>query len=218
MKRLFTALLVAAALPATAAAHIQMLPAVAAPGDSTLFTLLVPNESDNPTVQIDLKIPDGVIPFSFEEVPGWERTEKLRADGALDIVTWKGSLPAGEFARFSFLAGTPETPGEIAWPAVQRYEDGSVVRWIGAPDSEEPAAITTISADAPSQNAGGESGSATAESDATGAAPSQTTAADESVSSDDDSTSVLSIVAIVLSAAGLLAAAAALVAVRRRRG
>jgi uncharacterized protein YcnI len=137
-------------------AHIQVLPATAAPGDPTLFTVLVPNEADNPTAQIDLKIPDGVIPFSFEETPGWTRSEQLTENGALDVVTWQGSLPAGEFVRFWFLARTPDQPGEIAWPAVQRYSDGTVVRWIGAPGSEEPAAVTVISADATRQNAGGE--------------------------------------------------------------
>jgi uncharacterized protein YcnI len=151
-----TLALAAVALPATAAAHVQISPTVAAPADATLFTLLVPNESDNPTIQVDLKIPDGTIPFSFEDVPGWTRSEQRKANGALDVVTWKGSLPAAAFVRFSFLARTPDEPGDVAWPAVQRYADGTVVRWIGPPDSEQPAAVTTISADAPRQNAGGE--------------------------------------------------------------
>jgi len=150
------ALAAAAVLPAAAAAHIQISPRVAAPGDPTLFTLLVPNESDNPTVQVDLEIPEGVIAFSFEETAGWTRSEQFAENGALDVVTWKGSLPAGEFVRFSLLARTPEEPGDVAWPAVQHYADGTAVRWIGPPGSEEPAAVTAVSPDAPRQNAGGE--------------------------------------------------------------
>jgi uncharacterized protein YcnI len=169
MRRLAVSVLASVAaivLPAAAAAHVQISPTLAAPGDPTLFTLLVPNESDVATVQVDVKIPAGVIPFSFEEIPGWRREEQRTDSGALDVVTWKGSLPAGAFVRFSFLARTPDESGEIAWPAVQRYADGSVVRWIGAVGSEEPAAVTTISADAPRQNAGGEG----AESPSTGPA------------------------------------------------
>ena len=148
----------ALALPAAGAAHVQVSPGVAAPGDPTLFTLLVPNESDNPTVRVNLAIPDGVIPFSFEETAGWTRSEQLADDGSLDMVTWTGSLPAGGFVRFSLLARTPDEARDVAWPTLQHYADGTVVRWIGPPGSDEPAAVTTISPDAPRQNAGGEGG------------------------------------------------------------
>jgi uncharacterized protein YcnI len=210
-------LAIAAAVPAAAMAHVQVSPSVAAPADPTLFTLLVPNESDSPTVQIDLKIPDGVIPFSFEETPGWERTEQRTENGALDVVTWKGSLPAGAFVRFSFLASTPDTTGQISWPAVQRYEDGSVVRWIGAPDSDAPAAITAISADAPRQNAGGEGAGEPAATtgtptDTAGAAvPAPATDGGE----DEGGTSALSIIALVIAGAGLMVGLAALLRARR---
>lgn len=136
-----------------------MSPATVAPGDSTLFTVLVPNEGDSPTVQVDLQIPDGVIPFSFEETPGWTREEQLAPDQSIDVVSWKGSLPPGEFVRFALLASTPEQEGEISWPAVQRYANGEVVRWIGPADSEEPAAVTTVAKSAATQDAGGESAS-----------------------------------------------------------
>jgi hypothetical protein len=66
---------------------------------------------------------------------------------------------------FRFLASTPEREGEIRWAALQTYADGKVARWIGDPESENPASVTTISAGAPRENAGGESdaGGGTAE-------------------------------------------------------
>lgn len=152
---LLAGLAMLAAAPA-ASAHIQVTPPTAAPGDPILFQLLVPNERSDATVGIDLKIPKGVLPFSFEDTPGWRRTSTKAADGSVDVVRWKGRLPASGFVRFSFLASTPEQTGELSWKAVQRYAGGTAVRWIGAPDSEEPAAVTQVTADAERQNAGGE--------------------------------------------------------------
>ena len=166
MKRLLAVSLVtavaAAVLAAAAAAHVQVLPANVAPGDPTLFTVLVPNERDHRTIQVSLKVPPGVIPFSFGETPGWRRTEKLKANKSLDVVTWRGALPPGEFVEFTFLATTPDKEGTISWPAVQTYHDGTKVHWIGPPDSEEPAPVTVISKSVAPQNAGGEGGTAAA--------------------------------------------------------
>jgi uncharacterized protein YcnI len=194
-------------LTGAAAAHVQVLPAVVAPGDPTLFTVLVPNESDNPTVQVDLQVPAEVIPFGFEETPGWERSETAKPDGSLDVVTWKGSLPPGEFVRFSFLASPPEQEGTIEWPAVQTYADGSKVRWIGDEGSEEPAAVTAVSASAAAQNAGGEG-----EATATGSS----TTAEAAPSSDGGSDDTLAIVALAVGGAALVLGLAAVVLARRR--
>ena len=154
------AAVLALALATPAAAHVQVRPALAAPGDPVLFQVIVPGERDAKTVEVSLQIPKDVLPFSWEDTPGWERTVKEAADGSIDTVTWRGELAEDGFARFSFLASTPEQEGEISWKSLQTYDDGTVARWIGAPDSENPAAVTRISASAPRENAGGESGEA----------------------------------------------------------
>jgi uncharacterized protein YcnI len=211
------ALVLAAAFAGPAAAHVQVLPSTVAPGDPTLFTVLVPNESNSETVKVELKIPDGVIPFSFEEAPGWRRVERLAADQSLDVVEWSGALPPGEFVRFSFLAATPEAEGEIAWPAVQSYEDGTKVRWIGGPGSEEPAAITVVSRDAPRQNAGGEGSTVETAPAGDGATVSAPAGSPEPASTEPAGESrALEIVALALGAGALLLAAVALA--RSRRG
>jgi len=141
-----------------ASAHVQVTPAQVAPGDAATFTVLVPNERDVPTTRVALQIPDGVIPFAFEETPGWERTEQQAADGSLESVTWTGSLPVGSFVRFAFLASSPEAEGTLTFPAVQTYEDGQEAAWIGPPDSDQPAPTVEVTSAAPSANAGGEGG------------------------------------------------------------
>jgi uncharacterized protein YcnI len=246
MRRLLLAvagLVAAGVFAGTAGAHVQVTPTLVAPRDPVLFTVLVPNESDSPTVSVELRIPDGVVPFAFEPVPGWKRTETRAANQALERVVWRGSLPAGSFVRFSFLASTPPQPGSIVWRALQTYRDGTVVRWIGDPGSEEPAAITVVSAGAPRQNAGGESSAAPAPSPAPPAAstavetvpadtgtqaeprpveteaaapatiPLAAPAADSPGAAGDDG---LALVAVALAVAALAAAIIALALARRR--
>jgi uncharacterized protein YcnI len=205
------ALLAAAAaalvVAAPASAHVQVRPALAAPGDPVLFQVIVPNEKEARTVEVTLQIPKDVLPFSFEEPEGWTRENQEGADGSLESVTWKGELAEDGFARFSFLASTPEQEGEIAWKALQTYDDGSVSRWIGAPDAENPAAVTRISNDAPRENAGGEGAEAEGETPAA-ATPAAQTAAPAAASVTEDSDSplpvILSVVALVLAAGALV--------------
>ncbi len=152
------AVVLAAVFAAPAQAHVQVTSTVAAPNDPVRFTVLVPGEREQTTRRIELKVPPGVLPFSFEDTPGWKRRAVEGPDGAVDRIVWTGRLAKDGFVRFSFLAGTPERPGVIAWKALQVYADGAVVRWIGAPGSEQPAPVTRIVAGAPRENAGGEGG------------------------------------------------------------
>jgi uncharacterized protein YcnI len=139
-----------------AEAHIQMSPSVVAPLDAVKFTMIVPGESTARTTRVELQLPPDVLPFAWQDPPGWKRKIVAGAPGSLGNVIWTGRLAPDGFAEFSFLAGTPEQPGELSWKAIQTYSDGTEVRWIGPPDSEEPAAVTVVDADAPRQNAGGE--------------------------------------------------------------
>jgi uncharacterized protein YcnI len=209
-RALLTAAVAALVAAPAASAHVQVRPALAAPGDPVLFQVIVPNERDASTTEVTLQIPKDVLPFSFEEPAGWTRENKEGADGSLESVTWKGELAEDGFARFSFLASTPEQEGEIAWKAVQTYDDGSVSRWIGAPDSDNPAAVTRISADAPRENAGGEGAEAEGgepAATATPAADAPRTSAQPAAAVVEDSDSplpiILSVVALVLAAAAL---------------
>lgn len=144
----------------TALAHIQVSPTLAAPDDAVRFTVLVPGErAPQWTRQVVLKIPPGVLPYSFQATPGWTRKLGEAKDGSTDRVIWSGRLDPDGFVEFSFLAATPPSTGRLTWKALQVYNDGQVVRWIGSPDSEEPAPITLIRKGVPLQNAGGEGAS-----------------------------------------------------------
>jgi uncharacterized protein YcnI len=181
-----------------------MSPAEAAPGDPVRFELLVPNERPQSTVEIRLKIPSDVLPFSYEEPAGWKRHLELARNGAPDVVRWRGRLASDGFARFGFLATTPSRPGTLAWKAIQTYGDGRKVSWIGAPGSESPAAVTLVKTGVPRQNAGGEGRP-------TGAPASETAPAPASEDGGDDGP-----LALILAVAGLVLGATALVLTLRR--
>jgi uncharacterized protein YcnI len=156
----FACMLVASAV---ASAHIQVRPAVVAPSDAVEFTVLVPGERDPAwTTRVELKLPVGLLPFSYGETPGWKRSLIKASNGRVDRIVWTGRLAPDGFAAFSFLAGTPDQPGSLTWKALQTYNDGEVSRWIGAPSSDFPAATTEVVAGAPVQNSGGESGTGAA--------------------------------------------------------
>jgi uncharacterized protein YcnI len=148
-------LVIAAAAP-PAAGHVQVRPNTAAPDDAVLFEVLVPNERENRTVELELAIPAGVLPFSYEDTPGWRRELRLNPNQSIRSIVWRGRLQTDGYVRFGFLASTPPREGEIAWKAVQTYDDGTKVRWIEPPDGEQPAAVTMVSERFPRQDAGGE--------------------------------------------------------------
>lgn len=196
---------------ATAAAHIQISPELAAPNDAVKFTVLVPGErAPHRTEEVVLKLPAGVLAYSFGSTPGWRRTTQDAGSGSVGTITWRGEAAPDGFVEFSFLAATPPKPGRIAWMALQVYDDGKVVRWIGGPDSESPAPLTDIRADAPLQNAGGEGAGDAAsippvdEAIADSAAPVPAHSSDDG---DDRLSLWLAICAFVLAGAALAVAA-----------
>lgn len=199
----------AAILPAApAAAHVQVRPTLAAPGDPVLWTVLVPSEDVTGTRQVELAVPKDVLPFSFEDAAGWTRRLRMSADGAVRSIVWRGRTRADGLATFRFLASTPEREGAIAWKAIQTYRDGAVVRWIGSAGSDHPASITSISRSATRENAGGERDAEAATAAAGTAQPAPADAHADEAGPDW--------LARGLALAALLAAAAVAITARRR--
>ena len=214
MKRFIVSLLALAmwaGLTASSQAHVQVTPLLAAPGDSVRFDFLVPNERSDSTVEVSLQIPKDVLPFSFNDPPGWRRTMEKNSDGSIEVVRWRGRLRNDGFTDFAFLASTPDQAGPISWKAIQTYADGKETAWIGPPDSEEPAAVTQINADAPRQNAGGEGEGGVGAEQATDAEATPT------ASGGDDNSDTLAIIALIVGGLGLVAGVAALLTRRRAR-
>jgi periplasmic copper chaperone A len=212
-----TALLV---LAPAAVAHVTVQPEQAPAGDFTRLDVRVPNERDNAsTTKVEVRFPPGFLFVSTEPVPGWDAEVTMRKldkpveqfgeriTEEVDRVTLTANGEAnaigpGQFRDFGLSVGVPDKPGStLRFPAVQTYSNGEVVRWIGPPDSEEPAPQVKLTA---ASAAGGASGAAAQQPQARAA------------SEDDDDSNALSIVALIVGIAGLAAGLAALAMSRRR--
>ncbi len=131
-----------------ASAHITIQPGETSQGKYEVFTVQVPSESDEvPTTKVEVVIPEEVRITRFEPKPGW--TYEVRKDdkGKITSVTWTtegDGLSQIEFIQFNMQGRVDDEATEIVWKTFQTYKDGSVVDWVGAPDSEKPASVTVV--------------------------------------------------------------------------
>jgi periplasmic copper chaperone A len=214
-----TVLAVLALAPA-AGAHVTLQPEQAPAGGFTRLDVRVPNERDNAaTTKVVVQMPPGFLSVSNEPVPGWDVQLTMRkldepveqfgeqvteevgrvtftADGAAN------AIQPGEFRDFGLSVAVPEgRPGSmLTFKALQTYSGGELVRWIGPPDSEEPAPQVELTA---------------AEEEAA-AAPAEQQAPAPTASEEDDDGTGLAIVALVVGIAALAMGLVALFMARRR--
>jgi len=123
------ALAVGLALPATAAAHVQLTPDKVAPGAFTLFTVLSPNESVQPLTGLQLTIPEEMLIDSVADTPGF--TTKVVEDPQHRVagLSWQGgNVSSGRLALFHF-SGTPRGAGALELTGIQHFADGSKQLW-----------------------------------------------------------------------------------------
>ena len=144
-----------------ASAHVTINPPEWEAGGFARFAVRVPNERDAAaTTRITVQFPESVVSASFEPEPGWRRSVKMvRLDEPIEeegeepiterlaSVTWSGGrVRPGEFVEFGVSFQVPEPAGEeLVFPAVQRYSNGEVVRWIAPdPEADTPAPRVTV--------------------------------------------------------------------------
>lgn len=216
----------ALAAPAAADAHVTLQPNTAAAGAFTVENVRVPNERDKAsTVKVDLQLPHGFVFASYEPKIGWSvKVTKAKLakpiqtdDGPIDEevrrITFTGHGPngkigPGQFMDFPLSVQIPgKAGGKLTFKAIQTYSNGEVVRWIGAPDSETPAPIVTVTKARGSAHT----------SAATPAPPAPPASTGRSSNSNDGggASKGLGVTALILGALGLVAGLAAF-GVRRR--
>jgi uncharacterized protein YcnI len=226
MRRTIISFIAAAALaaPAVAQAHVTLQPGSAPAGGFARLDVRVPNERDDAgTVKVAVQLPPGIATASYEPVPGWEvEVKREQLDEPIDVhgepvteqvsqITWTGDPDAGgiiapgQFQDFGLSLRVPDgEPGDqVTFKAVQTYQGGEVVRWIGPPDAEQPAPVVTLAA-AEEEHA---------------AAPASTPAPAAATSDEDDGggSDGLALAALIVGALGLAAGVAGLLAARRAR-
>jgi len=136
-----TIILAGLAVASPALAHIDPDPTEAQAGSEVSVGFTVQHGCDgSPTVQLDMRLPDGVSSPTAEPPDGWTG----QVDG--NVVTFEGGpLPDDQELTFRVRMILPATPDTmIYFPFVQRCEVGEI-RWIDIPsdgsgaDLDEPA-------------------------------------------------------------------------------
>src|SRR4051812_11422713 len=153
------------AVPAAAQAHVTVQPNQAPAGAFTVLDVRVPTERDNAsTKRIDVRFPTGFASASYQPVPGWRvrvimkklatpiQTDDGPITEGVSRMIWsrrrsRGGIKPGQFQDFPISVQIPGKAGDkLTFKAVQTYSNGEVVRWIGAPGSDEPAPQVTVTA------------------------------------------------------------------------
>jgi uncharacterized protein YcnI len=210
-------------LAPVASAHVTLQPEEIPAGGFTRIDVRVPTERDDAsTTKVEVQLPPGFLSVSTEPGPGWEaRIVKRKLDKPVEQFGERVSeevgqvsftaqdeaagIGPGEFQDFGLSVSVPDKAGStLQFKAIQTYSSGEVVRWIGPPDSEEPAPQVKLAA---AEAVGGATEPAAEEQ---AAPPAQS-------GGDDDSGNTLAIIALVVAIAGLAAGVLALLAARSRR-
>jgi uncharacterized protein YcnI len=144
----------ALALSGAAQAHVTLHPNALPAGSFTTFVVRVPNERPKAvTTKVDVKFPRGFLFLSYEPKPGWQaqiiyrklaKPVKLFGETfkqEVGRVVWSGRLAPGQFVEFPLSAAMPAMRAGtvLTFKALQTYSNGEIVRWIGAPNADEPA-------------------------------------------------------------------------------
>ncbi len=226
----------ALAVPAAAQAHVSLHPNILPAGGFATVDVRVPNEQDKTTVtKVQMQMPPGLVSVSAQSPTGWTVVYKMRRlatpiqtdDGPVTSevseVDWaaaKGAgIPPGQFLQFPLSISTPDTVGAVvAFPTVQTYSDGKVVRWIGPPSADSPAPTIDVSkANGPMLDVtGGDAGPPASAAKLTVGTGTPVVASATVVKSSGGASKGLAIAALILGALGLLAGGFALVRSTRR--
>lgn len=226
VKTLIPAALLALALlaPAAAQAHVTLQPDEAPEGAYTVLDVRVPNETDDAdTTKVEVQLPEGFGDVSYQAVPGWDVKvvhDKLKkpiqtddgpiTEGVREVIFGGGKLPPGQFQDFPLSVQIPGKAGEeLTFKAVQTYDNGEVVRWIGTPETEYPAPQVLVTAP---EEGGTTTGAQTTSSGSSASADE----AGESSNSGGSGDKGLAIAALVIAAIALVTAATAIFGRRRR--
>jgi uncharacterized protein YcnI len=219
MRRALVIAVAAGLIPASAAhGHAVVQPSSARPADPQVYRVTVPNEMESDTVEVRLRVPEGIDFVLIESPPeGW-KGELVRKGDRIQEIRWSGGrIPPEQYATFRFLARNPVEVGEITWPIVQTYEDGEVQRWIGPPDSDEPASRTQLSETATPEDIIAVNGEAIPESEPKDGSATPATPAGEADDDDDENGSERDPLALGLAGGALVVALLALMSSLRRR-
>jgi uncharacterized protein YcnI len=218
-----------------ASAHVTVNPGEVEKGSFAALTFRVPNEWDDAgSTSLEVNLPEDQAFTSVRVKPlqGWTAQMTMRTlDQPIDNngeqitevvskITWTGGvINPGEYQEFDVSIGRmPEDVDSLAFPSIQTYSSGEVVRWIdpvveGGDEPEHPAPTLHLIDPAP------EGGTAAPAATDGGEEDAATLPVGDTATQDDvDSANTLAMVGIAVGVLGLAVAVFALFRSRRSSG
>jgi uncharacterized protein YcnI len=111
-------------------AHIDIEPKETIPGRWETFILNVPTETESPTVEVQLAIPEGFEVEAVGHRTDWDMAIRRDVLGFVREIVWSGGqIPPLTFEEFKILAKAAKSPGPFDWQARQRYADDQESTW-----------------------------------------------------------------------------------------
>jgi periplasmic copper chaperone A len=207
-----------------ASAHVtaKVLGETAQQGGYTKITFRVPSEEPTAgTIKLEVKFPADT-PISgarTKPMPGWTaQVNRVTLDKPIEVhgaevkegvgsVVWTASgtrVNPGEFQEFELSVGPLPETDELVMPAIQTYDDGTVVAWDqpakdGEEEPEHPAPVIELAPEGDGDHHGTAAANTAADTDSTDTATEN--AAD--VSSTDNTARVLGGGGLVVGALGV---------------
>jgi uncharacterized protein YcnI len=133
------------AVPA-ATAHVTLSVDRVGAGEFVYFDVRIPNErAGASTTGVSIDLPPGLTFVQAQAKPGWRVSMTKQGDRVVRV-SWRGGrIRPDRFDTFGLSARFPEARGRtLAFPAVQTYSNGEVVRWSGPRNADEPAPRVTV--------------------------------------------------------------------------
>ncbi|MFH8379862.1 YcnI family protein [Kitasatospora sp. NPDC018058] len=228
------------ALAGPAFAHVTVNPGSAAQGGYTAVDFRVPNESDTAsTVKLEVNLPldHPLASVRTLPMPGWTAAvEKSKLDKPIKVhgndvneavskITWTADagtkIAPGQFQEFRVSLGPlPTDTDNMAFKALQTYDNGDVVRWIdeskdGQPEPAHPAPVLKLTKAAGGDDHGDSHGVTASPAAGTHGDSSDHAAASGDGKSSDSTARTLGVVGIVV---GVIGTAVGVLGLRRKSG
>jgi uncharacterized protein YcnI len=114
----------------TAWAHIDIEPKETIPNRWETLVLNVPTETESPTIEVRLAIPEGFEVEAVGHRTDWDMAVRRDTRGFMREIVWSGGqIPPLTFEEFKILAKAAKSPGPYEWHARQRYADDQESTW-----------------------------------------------------------------------------------------
>lgn len=128
------------------AAQIALDPPSVTPAAWARFTLRVVNQTDTPTVALQMTIPEAIQVLGLASPQGFTARLQPATDSSAPVIEWSGGgIERGAFVEFGFLGRVaPDArPGsELVFPVRLTRANGSTVDWVRGGAGQPP--VVTI--------------------------------------------------------------------------